>query len=392
VPSLGELALGQVEISRLRPVTVNDLLGREPVKLDEAAISEFLRGKCVLVTGGGGSIGSELCRQIARHGPAELVIVDRCEYNIYAIERDLKLHWPSVKLRALLGDVRDGPAINKLFRTYRPEVVFHAAAYKHVPLVEENPIEGVLNNVFGTKIVADAAHQYGTGCFVFISTDKTVNPVNIMGATKRIGEIYCQNLGRGSDTHFITTRFGNVLASAGSVIPLFEKQIAAGGPVTVTHPEVTRYFMTIPEAVGLILQAGASGAGGEIFVLDMGEPIRIYDLAEKMIQLSGLRPDQDIPIAFVGLRLGEKLHEELFYSEETLRGTTHPKLLLAACCQVEWGKLTERIQRLERRVRRGSYADVLASLKAIVPQFAPTPKPIEALPDASQEKTIRLIK
>lgn len=370
LPALSELADGQVEISRLRPVTVEDLLGREPVHLNEPEIAEFLKGQCVLVTGGGGSIGSELSRQIAAYGPSRLIVLDSGEYNLYRIDQDLRSGYSQVRIHSVLGDVRDQALVDLLFRTFKPQVVFHAAAYKHVPLVEDNPLEGVSNNVFGTRTVADAALRYGARNFVLISTDKTVNPVNYMGASKRVCELYCQSLNAQGQTHFITTRFGNVLASCGSVVPLFERQIAAGGPVTVTHPDITRYFMTIPEAVGLILQAGAMGRGGEIYVLDMGEPIRIRDLAEKMIRLSGLHPDQDVRIEYTGLRHGEKLHEELFYAEEELRGTGHPKLLLAGSGPVEPVKLQAALENMVAAVKAGSVEQLTAALHAVIPSFA----------------------
>jgi FlaA1/EpsC-like NDP-sugar epimerase len=369
LPALSELADGQVEVSRLRPVTVEDLLGRDPVHLNEPEIAEFLKGQCVLVTGGGGSIGSELCRQIAAYGPSRLIVFDQGEFNLYNVDHDLRRHYPQVRIHAVLGDVRDAPLVDLVFRTFKPQVVFHAAAYKHVPLVEDNPLEGVSNNVFGTRVLADAALRYGTKNFVLISTDKTVNPVNYMGASKRVCELYCQSLNAEGETHFITTRFGNVLGSCGSVVPLFERQIAEGGPVTVTHPDITRYFMTIPEAVGLILQAGAMGRGGEIYVLDMGEPIRIRDLAEKMIRLSGLHPDHDVKIEYTGLRHGEKLHEELFYAEEELRGTGHPKLLLAGGAPVDGAHLREALEDMATAVKSGSVEQLSTALRAVIPSF-----------------------
>ena len=375
LPALSELADGKVEVSRLRPVTVEDLLGREPVHLNVPEIADFLKGQCVLVTGGGGSIGSELCRQIAGYGPSRLVVLDNGEYNLYRIDQDLRSHTPDLRVHTVLGDVRDAAVVDLVFSSLRPQVVFHAAAYKHVPMVEENPLEGVSNNVFGTRMLADAALRYGARHFVLISTDKTVNPVNFMGASKRVGELYCQSLNALGETHFITTRFGNVLGSCGSVVPLFERQIASGGPVTVTHADITRYFMTIPEAVGLILQAGAMGRGGEIYVLDMGEPVRIRELAEKMIRLSGLRPDQDIKIEYVGLRLGEKLHEELFYAEEELRGTGHPKLLLAGSAPVDGGRLSEAIEAMALAVKNGSVEQLTAAMHAVIPSFAPAAPP-----------------
>ncbi|HKV98035.1 MAG TPA: nucleoside-diphosphate sugar epimerase/dehydratase [Gammaproteobacteria bacterium] len=380
LPSLAELADGRVEVSRLRAVTVEDLLGREPVVFDRHAVHDFLRGKRVLVTGGGGSIGSELCRRIGQHEPGLLTILDNCEYNLYRIDRELSEKCPAVIFSSLLGDVRDERAVNNLFEQMKPQVIFHAAAYKHVPMVEDNIIEGIRNNVIGTRVVADAAIQHGVETFVLISTDKTVNPTNVMGTTKRVAELYCQGLNGSGSTHFITTRFGNVLASTGSVIPLFERQIAAGGPVTVTHPEITRYFMTIPEAATLILQASAVGTGGEIFVLDMGEPVRIADLAQKMIQLSGLQVGRDIEIAYTGLRPGEKLHEELFYSQEKLRPTVHPKLLLAECRPIEPGQLERGMESLSGAIGALDADRALRDLKAIVPEFNP---------NASQEERKR---
>ena len=369
LPSLTELADGRVEVSRLRPVTVEDLLGRDPVVLDSRTISDFLRGKRVVVTGGGGSIGAELCRQIAQHDPAMLVVMDNSEYNLYRIDQELAAAAPSLMFTSALGNVQDEAAVETLFSQVKPEIIFHAAAYKHVPIVEENVAEGVRNNIFGTRVVADAALRHGVHKFVLISTDKTVNPTNVMGTTKRVAELYCQALNRDESTHFVTTRFGNVLASNGSVVPLFERQIASGGPVTVTDPDITRYFMTIHEAASLIMQAGAIGRGGEIFVLDMGEPVRIRDLAEKMIQLSGLKPYQDIQIVYTGLRPGEKMHEELFYTKEELQGTTHPKLLLANAMPASLAILKTEIDRLRDVVADPERAR--AQLRALVPEFTP---------------------
>ncbi|HET7175220.1 MAG TPA: nucleoside-diphosphate sugar epimerase/dehydratase [Gammaproteobacteria bacterium] len=371
LPGLSELADGRVEVSRLRPVTVEDLLGRDPVVLDSHAISEFLRGKRVLVTGGGGSIGAELCRQISRHEPALLAILDNSEYNLYLIDQELAANAPQMVFSSALGSVQDESAVENLFAQVKPEVIFHAAAYKHVPIVEDNVVEGIRNNIFGTRVVADAALRHGVDKFVLISTDKTVNPTNVMGTTKRVAELYCQALNREEGTHFITTRFGNVLASCGSVVPLFERQIAAGGPVTVTDPDITRYFMTIHEAASLILQAGAIGRGGEIFVLDMGEPVRIRDLAEKLIQLSGLRPYQDIQIVYTGLRPGEKMHEELFYTREELQGTTHPKLLLANSIPAALTWMQADLGMLYEAVGKGDVDRAKGLLCSLVPEFTP---------------------
>jgi len=369
LPSVFEMAGRQVDAEKLRSVTVEDLLGREVVELDHEAIAGYLAGKVVLVTGGGGSIGSELCRQIAAQKPAQLVVFENGEFNLYAIDHELR-HWFSeLQLEAVLGDVKNPERVHWLFNTYRPAVVYHAAAYKHVPMLETNPAEGVCNNVFGTKVVADAADRFGVDRFVLVSTDKAVNPANVMGTTKRIAEIYCQNLNSRSKTKFITTRFGNVLGSSGSVIPLFQKQIADGGPVTVTHKDITRYFMTIPESVSLILQAGAMGKGGEIFVLDMGEPVLINDLAKQMIELSGFKVDKDIKIIYTGLRPGEKLFEELLHESEALQKTRHEKLLLASSRDVEWGWLENQLIELQRVAHSRDIEKILAVMHDLVPEF-----------------------
>lgn len=383
LPTLHELADGRVEVSRLRPVTVEDLLGREPVKLDVHAVGAYITGKCVAVTGGGGSIGAELCRQILAHQPSALMVVDSSEFNLYSIESELRKRHPDRKILPLLVDVRVREAVENIFSQHRPQVVFHAAAYKHVPMVEENVIEGVRNNVFGTRVVADAAVKYGVSTYVLVSTDKTVNPTNVMGASKRIAEIYCQTLNNRVDTHFITTRFGNVLGSTGSVVPLFEKQIQEGGPVTVTHPDIARFFMTIPEASSLILQAGAMGKGGEIYVLDMGEPVKILELAHNMIRLCGFEPGRDIRIEYIGLRPGEKMHEELFYANEELVGTGHPKLMLANCMSCEWNSLQTDLAELQKALERFDEHAVLRIIQRIVPEFVrnvPQPKTAEVIP------------
>jgi len=329
LPPLEDLVSGRVSVRHLRNVEIDDLLGREPVELDWTTITARHRGRSVLITGGGGSIGSELCRQIARLEPSRLVVFERSELNLYNIERELRSRFPALPLGVVLGDVGDGALVEKTLQEYRPEVIFHAAAYKHVRLLESQARAAVRNNVLATRTLAQAAVRAGCRTFVFISTDKAVKPGNVMGATKRVAELYCQALNQHARTRFVTVRFGNVLGSAGSVVPLFQKQIAEGGPVTVTHPEVTRFFMTIPEATQLILQASSVGEGGEIFVLSMGEPVNIRYLAEQLIILSGKRPGEDIEIVYTGLRPGEKLHEELFQGDEELIGTAHPKLLLA---------------------------------------------------------------
>jgi FlaA1/EpsC-like NDP-sugar epimerase len=329
VPQLENLMSGQVSISHLRPVSIEDLLGRNPVTLDWPGIRAGLAGRDILVTGAGGSIGSELCRQIAATGPRRLILVDNGEFNLYRSEMELVERYPGLPLARHLVDVTDAEAVTALFRDVGPQIVFHAAAYKHVPLLEDQVRAALRNNVVGTQIVAEAAHAIACERFVLISTDKAVNPTNVMGATKRISEALCQALDARSSTRYITVRFGNVLDSAGSVVPLFRRQIEQGGPVTVTHPEIERFFMTIPEACQLIMQAAVIGEGGEIFVLDMGDPIKIRYLAEQMIHLSGRRPEVDIPIKYIGLRPGEKLYEELFYRFEELVATGHPKIRVA---------------------------------------------------------------
>ena len=347
LPKLDDLVASDYTLSALREVKIEDLLGREPVSLDWKQISEGLLGKTVLVSGGGGSIGSELCRQIGRLGPKRLVIFDQSEFNLYSIEMELRQQFPSLPLMCLIGDVCDSVSIEHMFSTYHPDVIFHAAAYKHVPLLQSQIREAIHNNVLGTRNLAQAADKFGVKTFVMISTDKAVNPANIMGGTKRIAELFCQGLNRHSSTHFITVRFGNVLGSAGSVVPLFQKQIQGGGPVTVTHPDITRYFMTIPEACQLIMQAAAMGKGGEIFVLDMGSPIRISYLAEQMIRLAGKIPGRDIEIAYTGLRPGEKLFEELFYDQENLAATWHEKIMLAQSSETDWNVLKAQMERIE---------------------------------------------
>ncbi len=369
LPSVLEMKGLEVEADHLRPITVDDLLGREPVLLDREAIAGYLTGKTVLVTGGGGSIGSELCRQIVSHEPARLIIFDNGEFNLYSIDHELRERFSDLQLETILGDVKDSERVNWVFSTFKPDVVFHAAAYKHVPMVEWNPAEGVRNNVHGTQCVADAAHQYQTEKFVLISTDKAVNPTNVMGTTKRVAELYCQNLDRRSETRFITTRFGNVLGSAGSVVPLFQQQIDEGGPVTVTHSEITRYFMTIPESVSLILQAGAMGKGEEIFVLDMGQPVLIKHLAEQMIRLSGLEPGKDIEIIYTGLRPGEKLYEELLHDSEGLQTTEHQKLLLARSREVDWDWLMNKLTCLRQAATSRDVLELHSCLHDIVPEF-----------------------
>ena len=321
LPGIYQLINGEVSIAKLRNVEIEDLLGRDPIRVNLDEIMGYVSGKVVLVTGGGGSIGSELCRQVASHNPKQLIIFDIYENNAYDIQLELKEKYPDLDLVVLIGSVRNTHRIETVFEKYRPDIVYHAAAHKHVPLMEDSPNEAIKNNVFGTYKTAKAADKYGTKRFVLISTDKAVNPTNIMGASKRMCEMVVQMMNARSKTDFVAVRFGNVLGSNGSVIPLFKKQIEQGGPVTVTHPDIIRYFMTIPEAVSLVLQAGAYARGGEIFVLDMGEPMKILDLAKNLIRLSGYTPDVDIPIVFTGLRPGEKLYEELLMNEEGMQDT-----------------------------------------------------------------------
>ena len=321
LPGIYQLLNGEVNISKLREVEIEDLLGREPIQVNLDEIIGYVKGKVILVTGGGGTIGSELCRQIATHQPKQLIVFDVYENNAYDLQMELQRTHPELNLEVLIGSVRNTHRIESIFERYRPDIVYHAAAHKHVPLMESSPNEAIKNNVFGTYKTALAAGQYGTGRFVLISTDKAVNPTNIMGASKRMCEMVIQMMNRRYKTEFVAVRFGNVLGSNGSVIPLFKKQIAEGGPVTVTHPDIIRYFMTIPEAVSLVLQAGAYAKGGEIFILDMGEPVRILDMARNLIRLSGYEPDVDIKIEFTGLRPGEKLYEEILMGEEGLQDT-----------------------------------------------------------------------
>jgi FlaA1/EpsC-like NDP-sugar epimerase len=322
----------------------------------------------VLVTGGGGSIGSELCRQIIRYNPKQLLLLDIYENNAYELQQELKRHYPQLNLRVLIASVRDAARLESIFSTYKPAVVFHAAAHKHVPLMEENPQEAIKNNVFGTLNVAECADKYGARRFVMISTDKAVNPTNIMGATKRICEMIIQGMDKKSKTEYVAVRFGNVLGSNGSVIPLFKKQIAAGGPVTVTHPEINRFFMTIPEAVQLVLQAGAMAKGGEIFVLDMGQPVKIADLAKDLIRLSGFEPDIDIEIKYTGLRPGEKLYEELLMAEEGLTATKHEKIFVGKPLHIDIDELKSELQKL-RFIATGSKEGIIEFVKKLVPTY-----------------------
>jgi FlaA1/EpsC-like NDP-sugar epimerase len=369
LPSVGELIDKEISFEQLKDVAVEDLLGRDPVIIETAKIAEYLRGKRVLVTGAGGSIGAELCRQVSQFGPESLVLFDQSETPLFEIEKELVLRYPEATFRPIMGSVRDRDRVGRVFEEYRPEVVFHAAAYKHVPMMEFNPAEAVLNNVLGTKILADAADVASVQHFVMISTDKAVNPTNIMGASKRAAELYVQCLAKTSETHFVTVRFGNVLGSNGSVVPIFHKQIKSGGPVTVTHPDVTRFFMTIPEASQLVLQAGYMGNGGEIFLLDMGESVKITELAERMIRLSGLRPYDDIEITFTGLRPGEKLYEELLIAGEGVLSTPHEKIRIAGAVDVDRRQLGHNLDRLFDSARAMQLIKVREELMNVVPEF-----------------------
>jgi FlaA1/EpsC-like NDP-sugar epimerase len=378
IPSLQDILAGNAVANQIRDVSVNDLLGRDAVQTDLAAVGALIRREVVLVSGAGGSIGSELCRTICGFEPSLLVLLDKAENSIFEIERELKKSFPMVRLVAAIGDISDAIRTEQIVGEFLPSIVFHAAAHKHVPLAESNPGEAIRNNVFGTKTLADAAAAAGVKNFVMISTDKAVNPSSIMGATKRCAEIYIQALARRCQTNFITVRFGNVLGSNGSVVPIFKQQIAAGGPVTVTHPEMRRYFMTIPEAAELVLQAGALGQRGEIFVLDMGEPVRILDLARDVIILSGLRPEVDIPIVFTGLRPGEKLYEELSIRGENMVQTRHPKIAIwksepAANAAVQ--KMVDELETLQHCTVRNQ---VLFALKTFVPEMKPWQAEAEA--------------
>jgi len=368
LPKLHDLVSGQPIAAELREVRIDDLLGREPVSMDWSAIKEGLAGRTILVTGGGGSIGSELCHQLARLGPAQLILFERSEYNLYRIENILRQKYPELPLQLILGDICDEVSVNNVFSRFQPDVVFHAAAYKHVPMLESQTREAVNNNVFGTRLVALAANRARCKAFVLISTDKAVNPSNVMGTSKRIAELFCQSLSEHSEVRFITVRFGNVLGSAGSVVPLFRSQISRGGPVTVTHPDVTRYFMTTAEACQLILQASVMGKGGEIYVLDMGEPIKISYLAEQMIRLSGKVPGDDIRIVYTGMRPGEKLFEELFHPDENLRPTVHEKILLARSREVDNVYLDARLNVLDKACHNFDEAVIRKIMKELVPE------------------------
>jgi FlaA1/EpsC-like NDP-sugar epimerase len=371
VPSLDDIMQGRVAVSALRAIELEDLLGRSPVSLDTAGLGAFLGGVTVMVTGAGGSIGSELCRQIARYRPACLIMLEQSEFALYGMEQEFASAFPDIPVACVIGDVKDAGRMNELMAFHCPRVVFHAAAYKHVPLMERsNAFEAIRNNVLGTQVCGAAAIAHGVEKFVLVSTDKAVNPTNVMGASKRMAEMVCQWLQGFDDTRFIAVRFGNVLGSSGSVVPKFQAQIAAGGPVTVTHPDITRYFMTIPEAAQLVLQAGLMGQGGELFVLDMGEPVRIADLAKLMVRLVG-KSESEISVVYSGLRPGEKLYEELLADTETTLPTPHPKLRVARSREVDDYRLSMALDwmRLHTKANRQEVVDLL---RDCIPEYQPT--------------------
>ena len=369
MPGLFELIDGRLNIGMMKEVSVEDLLARESIKLDYEGISDYLENQVVMVTGGGGSIGSELCRQIVKFKPKQLIIVDIYENNAYDLQNELLYNYPDLNLVTLIASVRDRNRLHQIYEAYKPDVVFHAAAHKHVPLMEVSPSEAIKNNVLGTLNCAELAHEHGVKRFVLISTDKAVNPTNIMGATKRLCEMVIQSLNPVSETEFVAVRFGNVLGSNGSVVPLFKKQIAKGGPITLTHKEITRYFMTIPEAAQLVLQAGGFAQGGEIFVLDMGKPVKIYDLAENLIKLSGYEPHVDIEIKVTGLRPGEKLYEELLMDEEGLKETRNEKIFIGRPGDFELSKVKSNIQELVEIATTKGTQELKIKLKEVVPTY-----------------------
>ncbi|MDQ3129851.1 MAG: polysaccharide biosynthesis protein [Acidobacteriota bacterium] len=386
VPSLNEIAHGRVSVSRLRDVQIEDLLGRDPIQLDNKNLHEFLSGKVVLVTGAGGSIGSELVRQVTNYQPAQILLIERAEFSLFQIERELARDFSDVKFVPLIADIGDEARMREIFEQFRPQVIFHAAAHKHVPLMEANCCEAIKNNILATKLIGELAGEYETKDFVLISTDKAVNPTSVMGASKRISEIVLQSLNRIYATNYMAVRFGNVLGSAGSVVPIFSEQIRKGEPITVTDREMTRYFMTIPEASGLVLQAGALGTGGEIFILDMGEPVRILDLAEDMIRLSGLKPYEDIDIAFTGIRKGEKLYEELEITGENLLKTRHPKIFIGKIATFDNEAVAEIIQQFSKAVGENDEAKIRSLFNHFLPEAKITEKEKSAVQTAAKEE------
>jgi FlaA1/EpsC-like NDP-sugar epimerase len=369
VPSITDIASGKLSVSQIRNVDINDLLGREAVNLELDLIEAFVKDKTILVTGAGGSIGSEMCRQVCNFSPKLLLLIEQAENPLFYIERELRKQFPRVPITTIICNITDKIRVDEIFEKYKPQVVIHAAAHKHVPLMELNPGEAIKNNIVGTQIVADAADNYGTTNVVMISTDKAVNPTSIMGSSKRIAEMYIQDLNRTSKTHFVTVRFGNVLGSDGSVVPTFKKQIAEGGPVTVTHPRMKRYFMTVPEASQLVLQAATMGKGGEIFVLDMGEPVKIVDLARELITLSGFKPGEDIEIVFTNPRPGEKLFEELSLESEDMQHTRHPKISIWKNIPMDRDKLHAGINELVTITQTQNHSQIVQKIKELVPEY-----------------------
>lgn len=370
LPSMSMLIDEKISLQKIKEVDIEDLLGREPIRVDLEDIAQYLGGKVALVTGGGGSIGSELCRQIASYNPQKLLILDNYENNLYDILNELTKKYPELDLVPIVANVREMQRIDEIFISFKPHIVFHAAAHKHVPLMEDHPEEAIKNNVFGTWNVAHCADKHGAERFVLISTDKAVNPTNVMGATKRIAEMIIQSLNTRSKTEFVAVRFGNVLGSNGSVIPLFRKQIEAGGPITVTHPDITRFFMTIPEAVQLVIQAGSMAEGGEIFVLDMGQPVKILDLAKNLIRLSGFEPYEDIDIEITGLRPGEKLYEELLMNEEGLQATKHNKIFVAKPLHTDYELLKRELEILSAKIyKTTNHQEIKEYVKVLVPTY-----------------------
>lgn len=391
IPALHEIVGGQIKLSLVRNVAIEDLLRRDPVRLDETAIAAKIRGRVVLVTGAGGSIGSELCRQVARYEPERLLLVERAENALFEVHRELLAEFPKIAVVPVIGDVCDVDRMTQVFGEHRPALVFHAAAHKHVPMMEWNPGEAVKNNVAGTYLVATLADRFKVETFVLISTDKAVNPTSIMGATKRLAELCTQAMAQRSRTRFLAVRFGNVLGSAGSVVPIFHEQIARGGPVTVTHPDMKRYFMTIPEASQLVLQAATMGKGGEIFILDMGEPVKIVDLAKDLITLSGLRPGEDIEIQFTGIRPGEKLFEELSVAEEQADKTAHPKIFIGRLKARDLGDLDKRLASLSEVAHGGDGQLVRRKIAELIPEFhaAISDRPPASAPASDHPSTDR---
>ena len=371
LPSMTDMISGEIPLAKLREIDVEDLLGREAVALDKKLIENFLKNKIVFITGAAGSIGSELARKVSSFRPSLLLLLDQDETGIFNIFNELKEKFPKLKIKAIICDIQDKKKIEKIFRDFKPNIVFHAAAYKHVPLMEENQDEAVKNNIFGTEIIANLALESGVEKMIFISTDKAVNPTSIMGATKRVGEMICQALNENRKTRFISVRFGNVLDSRGSVIPIFKEQIKRGGPVTVTHPEMKRYFMLNSEACLLVMEAGAVGRGGEVFVLDMGQPIKILDLAKEMIKLSGFEPDKEIPITFIGQRPGEKLFEEILTAEEGTLATKYQKILVAKLKEPNKEDLFKGLEKLKEVIQKGESKKIIEILKELIPSYLP---------------------